>query len=245
MDRVIIVIAKELIGAGIENICRMGFGRVTAHILSHCDQVARLSASGGDVCLALLDVDMVEKSELPATIRQIRKLLPSAGLMLAAANSTRNEVLEYLASGAHGVILHSQSIKEIAKAIKLVMSDGIYVPPLGTGARITVSEPALKARPPAAPRADHRPLGVSAIRVPEGISLSARQIAVLRLLARGLSNKAIARELGLSEATVKVHTNAVFKALQVHNRASAVARVLSAEGRGFDRSPTGGEPRIM
>jgi DNA-binding NarL/FixJ family response regulator len=76
-----------------------------------------------------------------------------------------------------------------------------------------------------------RSIVVGALSLPEGIRLSERQAAVLQLLARGLSNKAIARELGLSEATVKVHNNAVFKALKVSNRASAVARVLSAQGK--------------
>ena len=51
----------------------------------------------------------------------------------------------------------------------------------------------------------------------------------MRLLARGLSNKEIARELGLAEATVKVHLNFAFKALNVHNRAGAVAAALAAE----------------
>ena len=45
---------------------------------------------------------------------------------------------------------------------------------------------------------------------------------VLRLLARGLPNKAIARELGVSEGTVKVHLLAVFRVLDVRNRTAAV-----------------------
>jgi DNA-binding NarL/FixJ family response regulator len=52
--------------------------------------------------------------------------------------------------------------------------------------------------------------------------LTGRQTDVVRLLARGLSNKAIARELGVSEGTVKVHLLAVFRALDVRNRTAAV-----------------------
>ena len=52
--------------------------------------------------------------------------------------------------------------------------------------------------------------------------LTSRQIDVVRLLARGLSNKAIARELGVSEGTVKVHLLAVFRVLDVRNRTAAV-----------------------
>jgi len=52
--------------------------------------------------------------------------------------------------------------------------------------------------------------------------LTGRQIEVLRLLARGLPNKAIARELGLAEATVKVHLLAIYRVLQARNRTEAV-----------------------
>jgi DNA-binding NarL/FixJ family response regulator len=56
------------------------------------------------------------------------------------------------------------------------------------------------------------------------VLLSNRQETVLRLISKGLSNKAIARELGLAESTVKVHINNLFKALKVNNRVEAVAR---------------------
>jgi len=51
--------------------------------------------------------------------------------------------------------------------------------------------------------------------------LTERQIEVLALIARGLSNKEIARALGLSEKTVKVHVGGLFKALDVANRMQA------------------------
>ena len=67
---------------------------------------------------------------------------------------------------------------------------------------------------------------------PEARDLPARQAAVLGLLVKGLSNKAIARELGIAEGTVKVHVAALYRALQVRNRASAVA---SLTANGMDR----------
>jgi DNA-binding NarL/FixJ family response regulator len=54
------------------------------------------------------------------------------------------------------------------------------------------------------------------------LGLTARQLDVLRLLALGKPNKVIARELGVTEGTVKVHLLAVFRALDVRNRTSAV-----------------------
>ena len=55
------------------------------------------------------------------------------------------------------------------------------------------------------------------------VSLTGRQIDVLRLLREGRSNKEIGRKLGLSEKTVKVHVTALFKALNVANRIQAAA----------------------
>jgi DNA-binding NarL/FixJ family response regulator len=52
--------------------------------------------------------------------------------------------------------------------------------------------------------------------------LTQRQLDVLALLAQGMPNKAIARELGLSEGTVKVHLLAIFRVLSVRNRTEAV-----------------------
>ena len=61
-----------------------------------------------------------------------------------------------------------------------------------------------------------------------GVSLTGRQIDVLRLLCEGRSNKEIARMLGVSQKTVKVHVTAIFKALNVVNRTQAAAKADKA-----------------
>jgi two-component system nitrate/nitrite response regulator NarL len=65
----------------------------------------------------------------------------------------------------------------------------------------------------------------------ELINLTARQFDVLRLLAKGQSNKVIARDLGLSVSTVKVHLNTVFRALGARNRVEAVVRARPFQDR--------------
>ncbi|MEF2278581.1 response regulator transcription factor [Deinococcus sp. YIM 134068] len=59
---------------------------------------------------------------------------------------------------------------------------------------------------------------------PEGVTLTPRERDVLALLAEGLSNKRAARELGVSESTVKFHVQAVYSKLGVQSRAGAVTR---------------------
>jgi DNA-binding NarL/FixJ family response regulator len=65
----------------------------------------------------------------------------------------------------------------------------------------------------------------------EVLNLTNRQLDVLRLLAKGQSNKVIARDLGLSVSTVKVHLNTVFRALGASNRVEAVVRARPFQAR--------------
>ena len=108
---------------------------------------------------------------------------------------------------------------------------------LAAGAHVTVSrsDPAsrtlatidilsMRHRKPA-PAPDPEPPAIAQpSETKEVLPLTARQFEVLRLLATGQSNKVIARDLGLSVSTVKVHLNTVFRALGAHNRLEAVVR---------------------
>jgi DNA-binding NarL/FixJ family response regulator len=111
-----------------------------------------------------------------------------------------------LAQGALGYVSKSASQHTLISAIKLVLQGEIYVPPLilnetgGSGHAAPFSR-----------NADTGP------------PLTPRQIEVLRRLSEGQPNKIIARELGLSERTVKAHITAIFKALNVVNRTQAAA----------------------
>jgi DNA-binding NarL/FixJ family response regulator len=67
----------------------------------------------------------------------------------------------------------------------------------------------------------------------ENLGLTARQIDVLRLIARGESNKVMCRELGLAERTVKGHITAVFRALKVTEQDTGCHRGIEAGFDGF------------
>ncbi|MGB3166883.1 MAG: response regulator transcription factor [Alteraurantiacibacter sp.] len=60
--------------------------------------------------------------------------------------------------------------------------------------------------------------------------LTRQQRNVIQIMAKGKSNKEIARELGICEGTVKVHVNAAYRALGVHNRVSAVSKLQALAG---------------
>jgi DNA-binding NarL/FixJ family response regulator len=110
-----------------------------------------------------------------------------------------------LAAGFHGFISKHQSDTDILAAITDILSGRIYVPSslaeVGNGAR--------RATPPA--------LSTEA----DVLKLTKRQREVLSLLARGRSNKEIARALEIAEATTKIHMAALLRALGVRNRTEA------------------------
>jgi DNA-binding NarL/FixJ family response regulator len=133
-------------------------------------------------------------------VRAVRARAPQVPLVVVSADDDPAAVQALLALGVSGFIPKTESPAVIASAVQLVLAGGVYVPP----------------RLLAAGGPQARMNGAAAS------GLTGRQMDVVRLLARGLSNKAIARELGVSEGTVKVHLLAVFRALDVRNRTAAV-----------------------
>jgi DNA-binding NarL/FixJ family response regulator len=127
-------------------------------------------------------------------------------------------VRELIGQGIAGFIPKSDNAAVLLQAVRLVLSGGTYVPlRLLAASRDTAPEP------------DALPGST--------VALTSRQRDVLQLLARGLPNKRIARDLDVSEATVKVHLLAIFRALRVRNRTQAV---IAAQK---DSGPTAGRPK--
>jgi DNA-binding NarL/FixJ family response regulator len=133
-------------------------------------------------------------------VRAVREFAPHVPLAVISAEEDPATIRALLALGVSGYIPKTDSPAVIASAVRLILAGGVYVPPrlVANGGSVVTANGA-----PAS-------------------GLTTRQTDVVRLLARGLSNKAIARELGVSEGTVKVHLLAVFRVLDVRNRTSAV-----------------------
>jgi DNA-binding NarL/FixJ family response regulator len=158
-------------------------------------------ASQPDIDLLLMDLHMpgVEGS---ATVRAIRERVPQLPVAVVSADEDATMVAELLRLGVCGFIPKSDSANVIVSAVRLILAGGTYVPPRlinGNG----------RDRP--AVSVDER----------NQLGLTERQFDVLRLLGQGMSNKLIARELGITEGTVKVHLLAVFRVLNVRNRTAA------------------------
>ncbi|RBB33709.1 DNA-binding response regulator [Burkholderia reimsis] len=117
--------------------------------------------------------------------------------------------------GVAGVIPHSTRPHLIVRALEIVLLGGHYIPPI-----------ALRLLPSAAAArydAHFQTLAGSLPRRPPSGLLSPRQAQIMRFVHMGSTNKMIARTLGISEGTVKIHLASIFQQLGAANRAAAVA----------------------
>jgi DNA-binding NarL/FixJ family response regulator len=137
---------------------------------------------------------------------------------IISTSKNRSDVLNCLTAGFHGYLYKHQPDKEWISAISDLLSGRIYVPPWlahNQGGEISFES------------------SPSANIDLETLKLTRRQNEILPLLAKGMSNKEIARELNIAEGTTKVHTTALLRALGARNRTEAAffaAKLLGAKG---------------
>lgn len=154
--------------------------------------------------LMLMDLMMPGMDAEGAGIRRLRKLAPDMPLVVLSAKNQASDVRQAIEAGALGFIPKSSSPEIMLHALRLVLSGGVYLPPEVMSGSST----------PAAPE-------------PAAAALTPRQREILALLAEGRTNKEMARQLGLSAGTVKVHVSQILRALGAANRTQAAAAALS------------------
>jgi DNA-binding NarL/FixJ family response regulator len=148
--------------------------------------------------LALLDLHMPGMDRVDG-LRRLRLQCPGVTLVVASGEEDPAVIRAALAAGAMGFLPKSEPPEVLQQALRLVLGGGSYMP----------AQALADLRQGAAPR-------------PDAGALTPRQMDVLRCLMRGQPNKLIARELGLTEGTVKIHIAAILRALQARNRTEAV-----------------------
>ncbi|MDH4174168.1 MAG: response regulator transcription factor, partial [Betaproteobacteria bacterium] len=176
------------------------------------DQLMSAVGANPDLALVLLDLHMPGPGKFAAldALAERHSALP---VVVLSGSEERADMQRALDGGAMGFIQKAATAAVMLSALRLVLSGGVYVPPAMVQSR-----------------AAHEGAAAS------GSPLTPRQIEVLMRVIEGKPNKIIASDLGLSEATVKAHVTAVFRALNVTNRTQAAR----AAGRlGIKRSEPG------
>lgn len=147
----------------------------------------------------------------------LHEVRPRLRVVVIAGESPPPRVRAAIDAGAVGFVPKTVAPTEIVAALSLTARGGIYLPPGDDAVRLP--DPSPQTPRPAAPSTGAPTLRGMVEAFP---GLTPRQCDVLGCLVSGLSNKAIGRELGISEGTVKQHTHAIFRELGVDNRTEAV-----------------------
>jgi DNA-binding NarL/FixJ family response regulator len=175
------------------------------------------SPDASSLSLALIDLAMpgVRNNE---HLTEVIEHLPHVPVIVLSGSEDPVLMKGLLAMGINGFIPKAYSPDVMLSAVRLVLSGGVYVPPLLLQERADGAVPATLTANTA------QPAQASPDSLEERLRklLTERQIDVLRLLSQGKPNKLIARDLGISEGTVKIHLAAIFRALNVRNRVEAV-----------------------
>lgn len=199
---------------------RLGFRKVIE--TATFDAAVEQLTPSDDVDLALFDLNMPGMNNWK-NLRTIRECFPSVRVAVVSASQDRHDILMALSIGLHGYVYKGLGVAELGRAIGLIREGMVYVPAFFPDLPVTGEEPDVRAAN-----------GAEVAEPPAAISsLTPRQKEVLELLVAGKSNKGMARDLDLSEGTIKFHLAAVFRVLGATNRveaATAGARLLRRTG---------------
>lgn len=180
-----------------------------------CEQAFALIEANGAPDMVLIDLGLPGMSGTEG-IRRLRELVPATPIVVLSSSDDRDTVLEALGAGAMCFISKTATSGVFESSLRLVMSKGIAVPQ-------SVSHRAASTQAAEPP-----------VTRPVDLGLTQRQSDVLYQILQGRSAKLIARDLSLSASTVKTHTSAVLRALNVTTRTQAVVKA-SDIGLRFDR----------
>jgi len=157
--------------------------------------------------VVLMDIRMPRRSGIEACTA-IKDVVPSTKIVILTISDEESDLYEAVRAGANGYLLKDVPGEEIAAGIRAVASGQSLISPSMASKLLTEFASMIK-------KSDERPQ----LPVPR---LTERELEVLKLVARGLPNRDIAKELFISENTVKNHVRNILEKLQLHSRMEAV-----------------------
>lgn len=173
-------------------------------------EAVALSKSHDGIDLVLFDLGLPDVSGVTA-LDGFRRECEHLPVIVLSGSEDQQTVLDALAAGAMGFVPKTTSPDVLYAALNIVLHKGIYVPPAALGGML----------PAVTPKRDETPRSFRF----SDLNLTERQIEVFRLVVQGKSNKAIARDLDISESTIKQHIKPILRALGVTSRLGAILEV--------------------
>ena len=159
--------------------------------------------------IILLDLRMPHMNGLE-TLPILRKKLPDIPVVMLTTSNDESDLIKALRSGAQGYLLKDMEPEELLNALRDIEKGKNVVASDLTGALAKMVQ------------------GETTLENDEGpfATLTPRETEILCLLAEGQSNKLIARNLGISDGTVKLHVKAILRKLHIHSRVEAAVMAV-------------------
>ena len=209
MLKLLVVEDHALVREGLVQLLGQMERGVTVHDSEDFESALNVLDNEGEFDLVLLDLALPGIDGF-AGLDILRRRYPAMPVAVVSAFDDTPTITRVLNLGASGFIPKAFSGEALLAAVRDVLAGNIFRP---SGQRVSQID-------------DATPVPPSKISVrPDDVGLTDRQGQVLALMVRGLSNRDIADQLGLSEGTVKIHATAVFKALGVNSRTQALVTV--------------------
>lgn len=198
--RVIIADPNDLYRAGVKSVLA---GRAWAEVVGEAGDeealVDLLEATRPD--MVLLDPGIANGSD-SETVAQVRRLVPDARVVVVT-DATNGHIRRIVQSGADGCLLKAAGAEELTAALRLIADGHQYVQAALVGLLLGGGS------------SDGR-----------SARLSAQHVEILRLVSRGLKNKQVAREFGMSMTSLKSHLRLIYAHLDVSSRVEAAAAAV-------------------
>ncbi len=157
--------------------------------------------------IVLMDVRMPRRGGIDAT-SAIKDAVPSAKIIMLTISDEEGDLYDAIKAGAMGYLLKEISIDEVAVAVRAVYGGQSLISPSMASKLLTEFASMVRRGDERQPLASPR--------------LTDREMEVLRLVAKGLNNRDVAKQLFISENTVKNHVRNILEKLQLHSRMEAV-----------------------
>jgi two-component system nitrate/nitrite response regulator NarL len=188
--------------------------------LEGCSNLKVIGAGILDDAVRLLrstpaDVTLLDSMQLgiPTVVERLRGALRRLRIVAMGVREVESEVLACAAAGVDGYVPMDAAVDDVVTVVESVMRDELVCSPK-VAASLYYS--------------------VGSLGADSGASLTSRELQVVEMMSRGLSNKEISRSLSIEPSTAKNHVQNILHKLGVHRRGQAAAKIRSSIGQRFD-----------